>query len=189
MNWTAVIEIVVLYLLVMFVFSRLFVPHLGFWKEPLPKSVPKSLGKSVASLKRKHKTKLAFAKAAYDIIASKYKGSHVFTFFRWDLLFTRDLDVLWSRVGYLPCHQQNLLYRIFLVSSGVFSDDDFRLRHTPIYLQIHQYVQVRIGGKWVDVDLWASQCGIPFGKRASFFTIALIERHLYGRAKVIYTRR
>jgi hypothetical protein len=185
MGWIAVLEVIILYLIVMFVLSRLFVPHLGFWKEPLPLQIPGELSRTIVRMRKNHKPPLSFAKAAYSLLSQKYEGSHIFTFFRWDLLFTRDVNVLWSRRGYLPCHQQNLLYRIFLVKSGLFSDEDFRLRHTPIYLQIHQYVQVKIGRKWIDVDLWASQCGIPFGRRANFFTIALIEKHLYGRAKLI----
>ena len=185
MNWISVIEAIILYLLVMFVFSRLFVPHMGFWKDSLPAKIPKSMEREISSLKKRHKTPLLFAKAAYSLLAQKYKGSHVFTFFRWDLLFSRDLFKLWSRKGYLPCNQQNWLYRIFLVRSGLFSDDQIMMGYTPIYLQIHQYVRIKIGGKWIYVDLWASQCGVPFGSRANFFTIAFIEKHLYGRAKVI----
>ncbi len=184
MLYIRLIEVFILYLVIVFIFSRLFVPHLGFRKEPLPKKIPKSLLNTIAKLKRKNKTPLSFAKAAYDLISTKYEGSHVMTFFRFDLLFTRDVNLLWSRKGYLPCHQQNLLFRIMLVKSGLFSDDDVRTRHTAIYGMIHQSVQIKIKD-WVDVDLWARQCGIPFGRRAKFFTIAFIEKHLYGRAKVI----
>jgi len=184
MLYIRLIEAFILYLIVVFLFSRLFVPHLGFRKEPLPKKIPKGLLSTISSLKRKNSTKLSFAKAAYDLISTKYEGSHVLTFFHFNLLFSRDLNFLWNLKSYLPCHQQNLLYRIMLVKSGLFSEDDIRIRHTAIYGMIHQYVQIRLN-KWTDVDLWARQCGIPFGSRANFFTIAFIEKHLYGRAKVI----
>ncbi len=184
-----ILEALMIYMLVIFVFSRLFVPHLGFRKEPLPRVIPKSMEKEIGRLKKRYKSPLDFAKAAYDVISRKYEGSHIFAYYRWDLVFSRNLGKLWSRKGYLPCNQQNLIYRVFLVKSGLLSDDQIRLRHTPIYAMVHQYVQISCKGNWIDVDLWASQCGIPFGKRANLFTIAFIEKHLYGRAKVIYTRR
>jgi len=183
------IEFAILYFLVIFLFSRLFVPHLGFRKEQLPKVIPKDMEKEIKKLKRSCRSPLDFAKSAYSLISRKYEGSHVFAYYRWDLLFSRDIGKLWSRKGYLPCNQQNLIYRVFLVKSGFFSDGQIRLRHTPIYALIHQYLQLNYRGKLIDVDLWASQCGIPFGSRANFFTIAFIEKHLYGRAKVIYTHR
>ena len=67
-----IIGLIVLHALVFFVLSRLFVPFLGFSKEPLPKSVPKQMQDDINKLKGKSGSKEEYANdAAYQSKDSK----------------------------------------------------------------------------------------------------------------------
>jgi len=33
---------------------------------------------------------------------------------------------------------------------------------------IHQYLVVRVGKKWVDIDVWYSKLGVPFGQHRKY---------------------
>ncbi len=178
MRMHIVIVVVLLYLFLVFFLSRFFVPNIGFRREPLPKHVPEGMQRAITKLKQNHRTPLGFAKAAHAFLASKFSGTHALSFLRFDLLFSRDLEKLWSQ-RVLPCNQITLMYCIFLVKSGLFSEEEIKVRHMVIYAMLHQYVQINHNGKWVDVDVWAAHAGIPFGKRSNFFTIALIGKYLH----------
>ncbi len=177
-----VIVIVLLYLFVVFFLSRFFVPNIGFRREPLPKHIPEDMQQAITKLKQKNRTSLGFAKAAHSFLANNFSGTHALSFLRFDLLFSRNLEKLWSQ-KVLPCNQITLMYRIFLVKSGLFSEAEIRVRHIAIYAMLHQYIQIKHNGKWIDVDVWAAHAGIPFGRRSNFFTIALIGKYLH-RQKV-----
>ncbi len=157
--------IVAVYVFVVFVASRFVVPYLGFSKDPLPDKLPASLKREISRLK-KHKSREAFVKGVYDVLSRKYYGRHLFVLFNLHLLFTRDISKVWAHSGYLPCTQICHLFRIFLVKSGLFSDEDVRLKTTVSCALIHQYLQVRLKGGWVSVDVWAKGLGRKFGEHA-----------------------
>ena len=172
-----IIGIIIVYILCMFVLSRFLVPHLGFKKDSLPKKLPKSMETAILKLKRKHKDPLDFAKATYDFFASKYCGKHLYTWLRMDLIFSNNCTKLWNRRGYLPCTHQNYLYRIFLVKSGRFKDDQIRVRHHLALIALHQDLQINHKGKWINVDVWAANCGVPFGKQETWFVF--LKNHVF----------
>lgn len=170
----AVAQAIILYVIVVFVLSRIFVPHFRFWREPLPKRIPRRMQEEIRKIKQQHRSKRAFAKAAHKFLAKRYSGGHWQLYFRWDLIFTEDLQKLWSRRGYIPCHQLNWLYRVMLVKSKVFSEDEVRVRTIPLYAIPHQFVQIKVGDEWVDVDIWARHLGLPFGERVHWYTPTLL---------------
>ena len=63
------------------------------------------------------------------------------------------------------CTQQNYVLRLLLVKSGKFKDSEIRIKWTLVaYISPHQYLQVKVGkGNWVNVDMWGSSKGVPFG--------------------------
>ncbi len=162
-----VVYIILGYLFVMFVLTRLFVPYLGFWREPIPKTLPLGLLNVIRNLKSKNRSQERFAQAAYAFLAKKYFGSHILTVVRLDLVLSRNLVHMWARSGYLPCNQQNWLLYIMLVRSGLFVPEDvhFRITITKVGF-IHQYMQVMLNKNWVSVDTWGSKYGVPFGKHS-----------------------
>jgi len=157
--------ILVGYVFFMFFLVRLFVPYLGFWKEPVPDRLPVSLERKIPSFR--NKSKKVLVDSVYRLLSDKYYGRHLLVWVNFDLLFTRDWNKVWSHSGYLPCTQINQLFRIILVKSG-FSDDDIRFRITWSGGLIHQYLQVRLGGGWKTVDIWAAGYGKKLGEHAGF---------------------
>jgi len=157
------------YFVFMFLVTRFIVPHLGFWKDSLPKEIPSSLMFTIRDLKKKNNSGEKFVRAAYGLLQNKYHGSHALTFLRPDVVFSRNLDRMWSRSGYLSCNQINWILYIMLVRSGFFSESDVRFRctMTPRFM-IHQYLEVRLRNKWVSVDVWASRFGRKFGEHFGF---------------------
>jgi hypothetical protein len=157
------------YFVFMFFVTRFIVPHMGFWKENLPKSIPSSLDAKIRELKRKSKSPQQFVRFVYDLLRNKYHGSHALTFLRPDVVFSRNLDRMWARSGYLSCNQVNWILFIILVRSGFFRESDVRFRCTITpRLMIHQYSEVLLKNKWTPVDVWASRYEKSFGEHFGF---------------------
>lgn len=157
------------YFVFMFLITRFIVPHMGFWKESVPRKIPSSLDAKIRDLKKKNKSPEKFSKAAYDLLRGKYHGSHALTFLRPDVVFSSNLGKMWARSGYLSCNQVNWILYIMLVRSGFFSEKDVRFRctMTPRFM-IHQYAEVLLRGKWFPVDVWASRFDRKFGEHFGF---------------------
>lgn len=119
-------------------------------------------------LKKRAKSKEEFLRLAYDCLGSRFEGGRFKTFLNFDLIF-KDIDYLWSKKGFVQCTIHNHFLRIFLVKSGFFKDEEIRLKHTFLNFNIHQYAQVRLGNKWIDIDLSWKKAGVPLGRHGSIF--------------------
>lgn len=164
-----IILIILLYILVIFVLSRLIIPHLGFKKEPLPTKIPKSMQQAINKIKKRSKNKNDFLKKSYYFFTGKYCGSRLKTFTKFGLLFKRDIGYYWQKQGFLQCNLIAFVFRTFLVKSGYFKDDEIKTRHTFLDFNIHQYLKVKINNKWIDIDIWAYKHNVPFGKHMRLF--------------------
>jgi hypothetical protein len=141
--------------------------RLNFLTPPaIPTRLPASLSDEIAALQQLSSQQAVLQKS-YDVLTSKYRGYRLKTITRLWELFMVDVDALWARHGFLHCTSSNYLLKILLVKSGKFSESDITFRWTLIYYwSPHQYVRVRIGEEWTDIDLWGKAYGIPFGKHA-----------------------
>jgi len=64
----------------------------------------------------------------------------------------------------MHCTNINRILKSLLIGSGLFREEDIRIKWTLIwYVSPHQHVQVRIGDRWINVDIWAHAYGIEFG--------------------------
>ena len=158
--------IVFAYVFLIFFVTRLVIPHMGFTKDPLQRKIPDDIKKDISKLKKKSKTKMSFLRNTYTFLSERHCGGHLSTLTKLNYCFIKDLDVLWREKGYLPCTIHNYLLRVFLVKSGIFKENEIKLKHTFCDFNIHQYVKVNVGNKWIDVDIWGQKYGVPFGKHA-----------------------
>ena len=69
-----ILLLVISYCLVVFFFSRFFVPHLGFRLEPVPNNLPSEMVTVINQLKSKAKSQSEFLKLAHDYIGSEYRS-------------------------------------------------------------------------------------------------------------------
>jgi hypothetical protein len=103
-------------------------------------------------------------------LISKYRGYRGKTWIKIFDIFENDINVLWSKNGFLHCTSINYVMRILLVKSGFFTEDDLRLKWTHVgYISPHQYLQVKVDEKLINVDIWAYAYGIKFGDYAHGF--------------------
>ena len=157
--------IILLYFFLIFFVSRFFIPHLGFRKDKLPNKIPKSMENEIRKLKHISHSKHELLTKTYDFLSNRYYGARMKTITCVGYLF-RDVDWTWEHPGFLPCTQHNFMLRIFLIKSGFFMEKDIKVRHAFYEFDIHQYPQVRLDGKWVDVDLWGHFLGKEIGQHA-----------------------
>lgn len=157
--------ILVIYIFIVFIISRFTIPYLKFRKSRIPDKIPKSMEETINSLKKKSQSKKEFLENAYSFLAKRYYGERRATYTKFNHVFF-SLDKTWNTPGFQQCTQQNNLLRIFLVKSGFFSDDEIKSRCTLYITNIHQYLLVKLDGKWIPIDLWANFLGKKMGQHA-----------------------
>lgn len=158
--------IVFLYLLFVWVLLRLVVPYMGFKKTPITDSLPEHLKVAIEEVKTNSQTQRDALQHAYAYIVQRYHGNRVRTV----LNFWRAFGTYENKSpGFLPCNMQNQLLRTILVKSGYFNDADITIRHTPLNLFIHQYLEVKVDGYSIAVDPWSHFLGLELGKKSSWF--------------------
>lgn len=155
------------YVFGIFFLLRLFVPHLGFRKEPLPEALPADIAETIRKLNAESADDLDFLKRAFSVVTSFYRGGRLETLIHVRSAFENPLT---HKHGYMACTGQNFVLRVLLVKSGRFSEADVTPHTTMVNFFIHQYLRVLVGGKWIEVDPWGASLGVPFGERAGFFT-------------------
>jgi hypothetical protein len=131
--------------------------------------LPQDMREYIEKLRLIHdkKTCLEFT---YTLLVQKYRGYRLFTYLKIFEILRHDINWLWAQQGCLHCTHINFLLKILLVQSCVFTEEDIRTRWTLIwYISPHQYLQVRVGKEWIDVDIWAHVYGIPLGDHAHGF--------------------
>jgi len=138
-------------------------------KTPIPDVLPGEMQKIINEIK-KSLNKEECLKMTYDILVAKYRGNRIKTYMKLFDVFKHYIDMLWSKNGFLHCTNINYVMRTLLIKSNFFKEDDIRLKWTLIwYVSPHQYLQVKVDDKWINVDIWAYVYGIKFGDNAHGF--------------------
>lgn len=142
----------------------------------IPTNLPQEMETIVELLRRTNSQEECLQKV-YELLTKKYHGNRIKTLLHLFELFSRSLEELWSRNGFMHCTNLNWLLRTLLVKSGHFSAQDIRTHWTLLwYVSPHQYIQVKLNsGEQVNIDVWAETYGIPFGDYAHGF-------HAYGKS-------
>lgn len=153
------------YLLIVWVGLRVFVPHLGFRKSPLPAELPVEFAVTIKRMNAEAADDFDFLKRSYEFVTSRYRGSRVRTLLNFWVAFE---DPINHAPGFLPCTGQNHILRTMLIKSGRFSEEDIQLHVVPFNIFLHQYLRVRVGGKWVDADPWSAFRGLSLGQKSAF---------------------
>ena len=136
---------------------------------PRPDEIPTEMQNTINEIKMSP-SKEGCLKTVYEILTTKYHGSRVDTYLKFLNIFTHDIKTLWNTNGFMHCTNINYLMKILLIKSGMFEDNDIRLRWTLVwYVSPHQYIQVKVNSAWINIDIWASSYGIKFGDYAHGF--------------------
>ncbi len=163
-----IIYLIATYIFVFFVLSRLVIPHLGFKEEKVPEIIPASLLEKISEIKNQAKTQEQFLNLTYDYLGSKFRTGRFNTIIKFNYLF-KSVEQAWRLEGFMPCTISNYIFKAFLVKSGWFKDSDIKRRHVFFNFILHQYLIVKLGDKWLDVDVGEKQRGLPLGQPLRYF--------------------
>jgi len=162
------IYIIILYFILVFGLSYFIIPHLSFGSGPTPEKIPEDMERKIEELKDKANSPREFLELVFDYLGTRYHSERFNTLFKFHYLF-KDLEDIWSRTGFIPCNQSNFLMRIFLIKSGWFKDEEIRRQYVFVNFVPHQYLQVKVDGEWIDVDVGEKYRGMPIGKHLKYF--------------------
>ena len=139
-------------------------------KVKIPDELPRGMEDLIKELK-KSKTKKACIKKAYSALLKKYRGYRFYTYIRFFDLFVYDINEIWDKEGFVHCIVLNYLMRTLLIKSGLFDEDDIKLKWTVVwYISPHQYLRIKISqNEFINLDLWGKAYGISFGDYAHGF--------------------
>ena len=144
------------YAFAVFVLLRLIAPFMGFRKYALPANIPPEVRQAILELESRSADQASYLKETYDFILQKNlqqwrhtRGKAALHIHR---LFLRDLSKIWNTQGFVYCTGINFVTYVLLARSKFFVESDVRLRHVFANMVSHQYLQVKVGEKWVDAD-------------------------------------
>lgn len=139
-------------------------------KELLPQKIPLEMEKKIREY-AKGGDKRKFLDKTFKYLTNRYKISR--TKFLTGVFHLNDtnIDSLWNKKEFIYCVQLNYIMRTMLVRSGLFKEDDIKLKKSNTWhIFPHQYLQVRLSKKnFVNVDPWAFYFGIKYGSFAHGF--------------------
>jgi len=165
-----ILIIIAAYFFLVFVVLRLVAPFMGFGGYQPPVDLPAEATQTIADLENRSTDKKTYLKAVYDFVQSRWQATRGQALTKLSKLFRENFVSLWRQPGYAHCTTQNFILHTLLVNSKFFKADDVKVKHVFLNFVPHQYLRVRVGEQWIDVDPAAgSALGIPFGRHGSFF--------------------
>ena len=157
------------YFFLILVVSRLFIPFLGFSKPALPREVPQAMEHKIREMEQQATDPDAYVELAYKFVQSRWHSARFRTITDLPLAFRTDLNEIWDSPGYAHCNTINYVFYVLVARSRFFTPEDVRFRHKLFNLMVHQYVQVRIRGRWLDADPSLVFLHLPLGWHAGWF--------------------
>jgi hypothetical protein len=162
------------YFFLIFVVSRFVVPFMEFGGFKPARRVPEEVQAAIADLELRAYDQRTYLEAVFELVMDKNYSQWNHTRFKATIhlprAFVKDLSEIWQTKDFIYCTGINYLVAALLVNSKYFKPEDIRVRHVFVNMFIHQYLQVRVGNSWVDVDPAGTGIrGKPLGTHLSFF--------------------
>lgn len=161
-----IVYILLIYILVIHLIGRFVVPYLDFRRPKFETKIPNWLKKDIDRMNKKNVTDKKFLRTAYDYVTSRYYCSRFETITKFNYNFHSPFR---HKKGHLPCTLMNEILRRILIYSGRFSDSEIQVKVVPFNMIVHQYLKVKINGKWMDIDPGGKSLGKEYGKHAAWF--------------------
>lgn len=171
MNFLSALVILIIagYFFIVFFLSRFFVPFMGFRKYLPPAAIPDDVQQTIRELEEKSKNVRSYLENAYQFVRSNWQAERLKTVTHFPLIFRTDLGAVWRQRGYAHCNTINFILYTLLAKSRYFAVEDIKVRHSFFNMVLHQYLQVKVSGQWIDVDSSVAYLKNPVGRRAHLF--------------------
>jgi len=150
LSW--IILIIVAYFFLVFFVLRLLAPFMGFGGYRLPATIPQAVKDKITELENKSTDQLSYLQAAYDFVKSRWRATRGEVVYKFHLIFRDDIEKIWDAPGFAHCTTTNFVLNVLLANSKFFKADDIKVKHQFFNFTPHQYLVVKIGGKWTDAD-------------------------------------
>lgn len=151
-----ILSAIIVYIFLVYVASRFVVPFMGWGGFKPAVKVPDEIKAAIADLELRAHDQQSYLEAVFNLIMEKNERQWKHTRFkaatRLLRAFVTDLGEIWSTKDFLYCTSIDYLAAALLVNSKYFKSEDIKVRHTFVNFFIHQYIQVRVGDKWIDFD-------------------------------------
>jgi hypothetical protein len=169
-----ILLILAIYVTLVFVVARLVAPFYGFKNPKVPESLPAEIKKAIVELEAKSSDQQSYLQAVYDLVLDKtlyqWKHTRFKAGIRLSRGFVKDLSEIWSTQDFIYCTAINYVSFVLLTGSKYFQTSDVKVRHVFLNFVAHQYLQVKVGEKWIDFDPSGSGIrGKKLGTHASIF--------------------
>ncbi len=165
-----VLVILAVYFLIVFVGLRLVVPFMGFGGYKPPTDLPTEIKNTISELENQSRDQMSYLQAAYGFVLGRWEHSRFKAATQLHKLFRKDLKEIWNVKGFIYCPTINFLVYTLLANSKFFKAGDVKVKHVFLNFVPHQYLQVRVGSQWIDVDPAGTGIrGKPLGQHLSFF--------------------
>lgn len=160
--------VILLYAIVTFLLSRVFIPLLGFTETRIPKKLPRGMREAIEDIEKKSKNKNDYARNVWKFVTSRWHGKRR-EYIKMPSILWLSLKHAWKKTGFLPCTMISYITRILLVRSRFFSKEDVKTMTYFHSFALHQCLRIKIDGHWVYMDPWAEHLGHGIGKRLPYF--------------------
>jgi hypothetical protein len=181
---TYILIVVLAYFFLVFVLFRVIAPFYGFGQYEPPTDLPPKVRQAIADLESKSSDQISYLQAVYNFVTDKTINQWKHTRFKAGThlakAFINDLEEIWESEGFVYCTAINFVAYTLIANSKFFSRgegsgsagkaDNVKVRHVFLNFVTHQYLQVKVGDKWVDFDPAGSGIrGRNLGTHASIF--------------------
>ncbi|MBU0760510.1 MAG: hypothetical protein KJ718_06225 [Nanoarchaeota archaeon] len=169
-----ILSVLLVYFSLTLIIPAIIVPNLWLYKTK--KTITsKKLKEKIKEL-GKIKNKNLFVKSTFLYVAKRYSAATGPINFLVNLpkLFQNDPNKITEKNGFAYCHVQDLIIKTILIGSKRFKEKDIKEKIT-FSAAIHQHLEVNIDGKKINLDPWAYDLGVPYGK---YLTISTSLRNL-----------
>lgn len=120
------------------------------------RQVPDEIKAAISDLEMRATDQRSYLDAVFELVMDKNSSQWNHTRFqaagRLPRAFVKDLGEIWQTKDFIYCTAINYLVAALLVNSKYFQPKDIKVQHTFVNMFIHQYLKVRVGDSWIDVD-------------------------------------
>ena len=171
---TYILIVVAVYFFLVFVLFRMIAPFYGFRQYEPPTNLPPKVRQAITDLENKSHDQMSYLQAVYDFVTDKTIHQWKHTRFKAGThlarAFVNDLEEIWESEGFVYCTAINFVAYTLIANSKYFKIEDVKIKHVFLNFITHQYLQVKVGDKWVDFDPAGSGIrGQSLGTHASIF--------------------
>ncbi len=153
--WVVLI-VAAVYIFLVYIASRLVVPFMEFGGFKPATKVPEEIKAAIIDLELRSTNQRSYLETVFELVMEKNYRQWNHTRFNaiahLHRAFVKNLSEIWETKDFIYCTAINYLVAALLVNSKYFKPEDIQVRHVFVNMFIHQYLKVRVGGNWVDVD-------------------------------------